>query len=61
MPSVHKYKPVAYRVPADVRPLLQARMEATGRKESAIITEALRRYLAGPDGPADAPSVKDAE
>jgi predicted DNA-binding protein len=41
----HTHPPVAYRVPADLRPLLQARMKQTGRGASAIITEALRRHL----------------
>jgi hypothetical protein len=42
----HKHDPIAYRPPADVRPLLAARMEQTGRGASSIITEALREYLA---------------
>lgn len=45
----HTRKPVAYRPPLDVRPALEARMEATGLKASAIITEALRAYLAKPN------------
>lgn len=49
MPSVHKHPPVAYRPPLDVRPLLEARMEATGLGPSAIITEALRKYLSEPE------------
>jgi predicted GIY-YIG superfamily endonuclease len=45
--GVHQHPPVAYRVPADIRPLLEDRMAQTGRGASAVITEALREYLAG--------------
>lgn len=41
----HAHSPVAYRVPADIRPLLEARMEETGRGASTVITEALRQFL----------------
>jgi hypothetical protein len=44
----HKRKPIAYRPPLDIRPLLDARVEQTGRGASAIITEALRAYLGLP-------------
>jgi hypothetical protein len=47
----HVHHPLAYRPPADVRPLLEERMEQTGRGASAIISEALRRYLSAPETP----------
>jgi predicted DNA-binding protein len=50
----HVHHPLAYRVPADVRPRLEARMEQTGRGASAIISEALRRYLSDPEAPVPA-------
>jgi hypothetical protein len=45
VPSVHKYPPIAYRPPVDVRAPLMACAEQTGRPVSSIITEALREYL----------------
>lgn len=42
----HLRKPIGYRVPADLWPLLDARKEETGQGPSAVITEALREYLA---------------
>ena len=51
----HKRKPIGYRPPADVWPLIDARTEETGQGASAIITEALRRFfaVAGTGGTAD--------
>jgi hypothetical protein len=41
----HKHPPIAYRPPEAVREPLTALAEATRTPVSAIITEALRRYL----------------
>lgn len=45
MPDRHKYPPIAYRPPVDVRDRLRALAEQSGRPVAAIITEALREKL----------------
>jgi len=45
----HKRNPIGYRPPLDIWPLLDARMQETGRGASAVITEALRQYLGTAD------------
>jgi predicted GIY-YIG superfamily endonuclease len=46
--GVHQHHPLAYRPPAQVRELLMARAERDGCAVSAVISEALRRYLSPP-------------
>jgi len=46
VPSVHKYPPIAYRPPVEVRDRLRAFAGQSGKPVSAIITEAVREYLA---------------
>jgi hypothetical protein len=50
----HARPAIGYRPPADVRPLLEDRMEQTGRGASAIISAALRQYLSAPEPPVPA-------
>lgn len=57
MPSVHKYSPIAYRPPVDVREPLMAEAARTGRAVSAIISDALRAHLARAENPGTAENL----
>jgi hypothetical protein len=54
MPSAHKHPPIGFRPPEADRARLLAFAEATGKPVNAILTEALREYLAGKSS--DAPA-----
>lgn len=45
----HRHPAIGYRPPEEIRPLLEAHMEQTGRGASAVITQALREYFAKPE------------
>jgi hypothetical protein len=46
MPNVHRYRPVGWRPPEDLRAWLLAYAQVTGRPISAVITEAMEAFRA---------------